>query len=109
MATLVLPLILTFTDACSFTLLGVPGLAFAQEFGTYGQVGHSAADTLDKVDAAVQARNTAVVVLTAFWVADHPNRLGAVWLAARTAQTLIEGGQRSSTPNVQPLAVPVRK
>ena len=85
---------LTYTDAYSFTLVGVPGLAFAQAYGDYGMLVHSAADTLDKVDAATMAGNTAVVSLTAFRIADHPSRLGSVWPADKTAQKLTEDGQR---------------
>ena len=48
---------LTFTDAYAFTLAGVPGLAFYQESPEYSLIGHSAADTYDKVDPGTLARN----------------------------------------------------
>jgi hypothetical protein len=44
-----------------FTLAGVPGLAFQQDFGNYGLPGQPAADTLDKVDAEFQ-RERAIAV-----------------------------------------------
>jgi carboxypeptidase Q len=39
--------------------------------------------------------DTATVALTAFWIADHPERLGAAWPRDRTAQQLTEDGQRT--------------
>lgn len=86
---------LSFTDAYSFTLAGVPGLAFLQESRDYTMLGHSAADTLDKVDAEVLSRNSAVVARTAFWIADHPIRLGTVWPSAKVVRKLTDDGQRT--------------
>jgi carboxypeptidase Q len=70
---------LTFTDAYSFTLAGVPGLAFYQRSPDYTTVGHSAADTLDKVDRATLERNAATVARAAFWIADRQERVGVWW------------------------------
>ena len=85
---------LSFTDAYSFTLAGVPGLAFLQNSPQYSLEGHSAADTLDKVDAQTLRKNAAVVAVTAFWIADHPRRLGSQWTREQTAARLTEDGQR---------------
>jgi len=86
---------LTFTDAYAFSLAGAPGLAFAQQADDYARLAHSAADTLDKVDPNVLDRMAAVVAASAFWVADHPERLGQVWSRADTARVLEQDGQRA--------------
>jgi Zn-dependent M28 family amino/carboxypeptidase len=86
---------LTFTDAYSFTLAGLPGLGFFQESRDYSMLGHSALDTFDQVDAGILFRDSAVVALTAFWIADHPSRLGAAWPSEKTAQKLTDDGQRT--------------
>ena len=85
---------LTFTDAYSFTLAGVAGLAFYQNSKDYTLIGHSAADMFDKVDAAVLSRNTATAAITAFWIADHTNRIAAHWSQERVVQQLVEDKQR---------------
>jgi hypothetical protein len=72
----------------------VPGLAFGQQADDYARLAHSAADTADKVDQVVLDRITAVVAASAFWVADHPERLGQVWSPAETARVLEQDGQR---------------
>ncbi|HEY1494249.1 MAG TPA: M20/M25/M40 family metallo-hydrolase [Candidatus Solibacter sp.] len=86
---------LTFTDAYTFTLAGVPGLAFYQDSRDYTLVGHSAADTYDKVDAKVLARNTATLAVAGFWIADSPGRVGAVWPSAEIPRHLTELKQRT--------------
>jgi hypothetical protein len=86
---------LNFTDAYSFTLAGVPGVAPFQDSPGYGLNAHSAADTLDKVDAVVLARDSAVLALAAFWVADDPVRAGDVMTPEETALTLIRDKQRA--------------
>jgi hypothetical protein len=73
---------LTFTDAYAFTLAGPPGLAFYQDSRDYSMIAHSAADTYDKVDAQVLARNTATLALAGFWIADRSERVGTVWPSA---------------------------
>jgi carboxypeptidase Q len=85
---------LTFTDAYSFTLAGIPGLGFLQESPDYTLIGHSAADVFDKVEAETLVRNIAVVALTAFWIADRPVRVGATWTADERARHLEADGQR---------------
>jgi hypothetical protein len=84
-----------FTDSYSFTLAGVPGIAFAQEGRDYSMIGHSAADTLDKVDRDILIKTAALTAQTAFWIANHPTRLGTTWSAAETAQTLRKDKQQN--------------
>jgi carboxypeptidase Q len=86
---------LTFTDAYSFTLAGLPGLAFLQDSPNYTEVGHSAADTLDKVNANTLLRNIATVAMTALWIANHLTRMGTAWPTDTTAQRLTDDGQRT--------------
>jgi carboxypeptidase Q len=49
---------------------GVPGLAPAQDTRFYFNYHHTAADTLDKVDEHRLAENAAVIVVTAYALAD---------------------------------------
>jgi carboxypeptidase Q len=85
---------LTFTDAYAFTLAGVPGLAFYQDSRDYTLLGHSAADTYDKVDSQVLARNTATLSVAGFWIADSPERVGTVWPSAEIPRHLTDLKQR---------------
>ena len=84
-----------FTDSYSFTLAGVPGIAFAQEARDYSMLGHSGADTLDKIDRDILIRTAALAAQTTFWMANHPTRLGSVWSAAETAEALRKDKQQS--------------
>ena len=89
---------LTFTDAYSFTLAGVPGIAFLQNSHDSSLLGHSAADTLDKVDPEILIRDAALVAEAAFWIANHQARLGTVFDAKETARVLTQDKQR---PNLE--------
>ena len=81
---------LTFTDAYSFTLAGIPGIAPLQDSPNYTTVGHSAADTLDKVNESTLNQDTAMMASMAIWIADYPVRIGSVWSAEQTKQSLQE-------------------
>ena len=76
------------TDCGPFTLSGVPGINLEQESPEYEFTHHSEADTLDKIEPDVLARNAAVMALTAFWIADQPERLDMTWSRQQTAQML---------------------
>jgi len=78
------------TDTGPFVLAGLPGINLSQDSPDYRYTHHSPVDTLDKVDPAILDRNAAVMALTAFWIADRPERLAAPWPAAKTAQMLID-------------------
>ena len=84
----------TFTDAYSFTLAGIPGIAPLQDSPNYTMVGHSGADTLDKVNESTLNQDTAMLASVAIWVADYPIRIGSVWSPEQTSQMLQE--QRKS-------------
>ena len=81
------------TDTGPFTLAGLPGINLGQDSPDYRYTHHSGADTFDKVKADILIRNATVMALTAFWIADRPERLAAPWPAERTARMLIEKKQ----------------
>jgi len=78
------------TDTGPFILAGLPGINLSQDSPDYRYTHHSPVDTLDKVDPAILDRNAAVMALTAFWIADRPERLAAPWPPAKTAQMLVD-------------------
>ena len=78
-----------FTDAYPFTLAGLPGITFAQISPDYGTIRHSAADTLDKVDAATLAYNAEIIALSSFWIADYPSRLTDRWPKEKVVEMLM--------------------
>jgi Zn-dependent M28 family amino/carboxypeptidase len=80
------------TDAYAFTLAGLPGIAPLQDSPTYIMVGHSAADTLDKVNPEVLTQDSAVLAVLAFWFADHRQRLGSLWPGPEIARKLSQFG-----------------
>jgi carboxypeptidase Q len=80
------------TDAYAFTLAGIPGIAPFQDSPNYSMIGHSAADTLDKVNPQVLTRDSATLALLALWLADHPHRLGSIWPAEEIDRKLSENG-----------------
>jgi hypothetical protein len=47
-------------------------------------------DTFDKVKADLLTRDATVMGMTAFWIADRPERLASPWPAERTAKMLVE-------------------
>jgi carboxypeptidase Q len=64
------------TDNFDFLLEGVPTLLANQEPANYMTNYHAASDTFDKVDIAQLKRHVALAALTAFAIADRPERLG---------------------------------
>lgn len=78
------------TDTGPFILAGLPGIGFRQDSPEYEYTHHSPVDTFDKVPVDVLDRDATVMALTAFWIADRPERLAAPWPAEKTAQMLIE-------------------
>ena len=85
---------LTYTDAYAFIFAGVPGITPFQDSPNYTLIGHSAADTLDKVDADILERDSALLALSSLWIADYPTAIGAHWSPGKTADMLSE--QRTS-------------
>ena len=81
---------LTYTDAYSFIFAGIPGITPFQDSPNYALIGHSAADTLDKVDADILDRDSALLAVSSFWIANNPTRLGTRWSPERTVEMLSE-------------------
>ncbi len=81
------------TDTGPFTLAGLPGINMGQDSPEYLYTHHSEVDTFDKVKPDVLARDTTLVALTAFWIADRPDRLAQPWPPEQTAKMLVEKKQ----------------
>ncbi len=64
------------TDNFDFLLEGIPTLVANQDPANYMLNYHAASDTLDKVDIAQLKRQVAISAITAFGVADLPERIG---------------------------------
>jgi carboxypeptidase Q len=80
------------TDTGPFILAGLPGINLDQDSPDYKYTNHSAADTLEEVKPDVLAQNATVMALTAFWLADRPERFANPWPAERTAKMLRQKG-----------------
>ena len=63
------------TDHGHFLLEGVPALDLWVEMEGYGKIHHKASDTIDKVSAHNLALGTAIVLVTAYAVAERDQRL----------------------------------
>ena len=83
------------TDTGPFCLAGLPGINLGQDSPDYKYTHHSEVDTYDKVKPDVLARDTTVMALTAFWIADREERLASPWPPEKTAHMLIEKHQDS--------------
>jgi len=81
------------TDTLPFTIAGLPGINLDQDSPDYKYTNHSAADALEAVKPDVLAQDATIVALTAFWVADRPQRLASPWPPERTAKMLREKGE----------------
>ena len=77
------------TDTGPFIMAGLPGINLDQDSPDYRYTHHSSADTFDKVRPEVLERNATVMALTAFWIADRPDRLAIPWPAEKTARMLV--------------------
>jgi len=80
------------TDTGPFTLAGLPGINLDQDSPDYKYTHHSAADALEAVKPDVLAQNATIMAMTAFWIADRPERLAAPWPAEKTAKMLRDKG-----------------
>jgi carboxypeptidase Q len=81
------------TDTGPFILAGLPGINLDQDSPDYKYTHHSPVDTFDKVHADILDRDATVMALTAFWIADRPERLASPWPRERTAQMLVDKRQ----------------
>ena len=80
------------TDTGPFILAGLPGINLEQDSPDYKYTNHSAADALEEVKPDVLAQNATVMALTAYWLADRPERFASPWSAERTAKMLRQKG-----------------
>jgi carboxypeptidase Q len=78
------------TDTGPFILAGLPGIGLKQDASQYDYTHHSPVDTFDKVPAETLNLNSTIMALTAYWIADRPDRLADPWPAETTAHMLIE-------------------
>jgi carboxypeptidase Q len=81
------------TDTLPFSMAGLPGINMNQDSPDYKYTHHSAADALGAVKADVLTQNATLMALTAFWIADRPDRFATPWSAERTAKMLRAQGQ----------------
>jgi len=81
------------TDTLPFSMAGLPGINMNQDSPDYKYTHHSAADALEAVKPEVLTQNATLMALTAFWIADRPERFATPWPAERTAKMLRMQGQ----------------
>jgi len=81
------------TDTLPFSIAGLPGINMNQDSADYRYTHHSAADALEAQKTDVLSQNATVMALTAFWIADRPDRLASPWPAERTAKMLRDQGE----------------
>jgi carboxypeptidase Q len=81
------------TDTLPFSMAGLPGINMNQDSPDYKYTHHSAADALEAVKPDVLTQNATLMALTAFWIADRPDRFAIPWSPERTARMLREQGQ----------------
>jgi carboxypeptidase Q len=76
------------TDTLPFSVAGLPGINMDQDTTEYKFTHHSAADALEAQKPDVLAKNSTLMALAAFWIADRPERFATQWPAKRTAKML---------------------
>jgi carboxypeptidase Q len=76
------------TDTGPFIMAGLPGINMNQDSPDYKFTHHSAADALEEVKPDVLAQDATVMAMTAFWIADRPQRFAKPWPASKTAAML---------------------
>ena len=81
------------TDTGPFILAGLPGINMEQNSPDYRYTHHSAADALEAVKPEVLAQNATLMALTAYWIADRPERFAEPWPRERTARMLVRQHQ----------------
>jgi hypothetical protein len=81
------------TDTGPFILAGLPGINLDQDSPDYKYTHHSAADSLEEVKPDVLAQDATILALSAFWLADRPERFATPWPAEKTARMLRDKDQ----------------
>jgi carboxypeptidase Q len=80
------------TDNFDFLIEGVPTLVANQEPDDYMMNYHAASDTYDKVNFTELKRNEAIAAVTAYAIADLPDRIGPRQSRAQIEQLLRDSG-----------------
>jgi carboxypeptidase Q len=80
------------TDTGPFILAGLPGINLDQDSPDYKYTHHSAADSLEEVKPEVLTQDATIMALTAFWIADRPERFASPWPPEQTAKMLRQKG-----------------
>jgi carboxypeptidase Q len=81
------------SDTGPFIMAGLPGINMQQDSPDYKYTHHSAADALEAVKPEVLTQDATLMALTAFWIADRPERLAKPWPAEKTARVLRQQNQ----------------
>jgi carboxypeptidase Q len=81
------------SDTGPFIAAGLPGINMQQDSPDYKFTHHSAADALEAVKPEVLTQDAVLMALTAYWIADRPDRLAKPWPPEKTARVLREQNQ----------------
>jgi carboxypeptidase Q len=81
------------TDTGPFILAGLPGINLQQDSPDYKYTHHSAGDAIEAVKRDVLTQNSTIMAMTAFWLADRPERFATPWAQERTAKMLRDKGE----------------
>jgi Zn-dependent M28 family amino/carboxypeptidase len=77
------------TDTLPFSMVGLPGINMDQDSPEYKYTHHSAADALEAVKPDILAQDATLMALTAYWIADRPERFASPWSAEKTVKMLV--------------------
>jgi hypothetical protein len=77
------------TDTLPFSMAGLPGINMDQDSPDYKYTHHSAADALEAVKPDILAQDATLMALTAYWIADRPERFAAPWSPEKTVKMLV--------------------
>jgi carboxypeptidase Q len=77
------------TDTLPFSMAGLPGINMDQDSPEYKYTHHSAADALEAVKPDILAQDATLMALTAYWIADRPERFASPLSAEKTVKMLV--------------------
>jgi hypothetical protein len=77
------------TDTLPFSMAGLPGINMDQDSPDYKYTHHSAADALEAVKPDILAQDATLMALTAYWIADRPERFASPWSPEKTVKMLV--------------------
>jgi carboxypeptidase Q len=81
------------SDTGPFIAVGLPGINMQQDSPDYKFTHHSAADALEAIKPEVLTQDATLMAVTAYWIADRPQRLAKPWPPEKTARALREQDQ----------------